>query len=138
MRVIVADVKWFKEASPDRTDPTFYRHADVGGDVALVTGSGSRGIYVVCDGETRFNFHDDDPEFPDAVFKYADELSEYGIFTDADLTQVACEERGYWTFNSWFDLYDDTGDHLDYVTFDVYEAVDAAIKIVENLYVPYL
>ena len=116
--------EWYVEHDVDAQDATFYRTPDLR-DVAKVTLNG-HSVYIAVDGETRYDFHEDDPEFPDACFKYAGELARFGIFTDADLTRVANDERGYWTFNSWFDIYDESGEHLDRVSHDIYEALSEA------------
>lgn len=33
---------------------------------------------------------------------------------------------GYFYMNSWFDLYDESGEHLDFVEHEIYEALSAA------------
>lgn len=82
---------------------------------------GNFSVDIYCDGETRVNVH----QYAE-ICRSGGDLVEAGIDCDEKLV----DEQGLTVVNnSWFDLYEtDTGEHLDYVTHQIQEAIASAVE----------
>lgn len=129
-----------------RQDSAFYTWPGTTG-IAVVE-HGGRKVYVDCVGEmylsvpeipAHLDVADDEvyrQDWPHIVVRYADQLSEIGVHTDADLENLdkRFSQNGYeiWHMNSWFEVWSDEDD-FGYDTFhSVSEAIDAAVQYIQD------
>lgn len=138
------------ERSDGRDDAAWYTCGD-GHDLVARVIKGGRSIGVYADGEMRICVYrmGDDGRLQDyGVIRYCEELDEYGIANDADLAAIQRfpQVKGYldtygpnndgfyygMDHNSWFDLYDGSGEHLDCVHHSLTEAIEQATKIIND------
>jgi hypothetical protein len=116
-------------------DPAWYVDGDAHTWVATVY-DGDRFVHVYADGEMRVHLwptvaarESDSGDY--AIIRYAGDLLENGIRTDAELRRA--DARMEWGNNAWFDLYDgETGEHLDDVQYSLVEAVRSAVGYLQE------
>ena len=107
------------DISEDQKNPEFFCEG-LGSNVAIiVTNADLKGksISIYCDGEMRINHNGE--QISDYI-----ELINNDIKTDDDLNELYDQNKVQ--MNPWFDLYDQDGEHLDIVLYDIYEAMDIA------------
>jgi len=107
----------------NREDAAWYVDGDGHAWVATVTDNGAS-IDIYCDGDMRVSIDNN----PDATI--CSQLVDCGITTDVELSEAEMNGRITWHNNAWYDLYDgETGEHINYVTHTVSDAVAAAITM---------
>jgi hypothetical protein len=143
----------FEWGQPDdrlygREDSCWYT-GGYGHDLVVHVRRADRLISVFVDGEMDIRVYergDGATDFSDAGrIRYDDAFAEFGVEKDSDLWGLPFVEgesdlRGpnklgyYFDFihNSWYDLYSEQGEHLDCVTHSLTEAIECAIKILND------
>lgn len=113
----------------DRTDAIFYTGESYIGTATY------KGFYVdvYCDGETNAVLLDQpNGEIVSHLYSRSDFISA-GIDTDDALSMAMEQEILIFSNNSWFDLYCE-GEHIDFVTHTISEALDAAESFLKEQY----
>lgn len=135
-------IKWEIQPNPEQHDAIWYYGTQFLGTATLVKNNEEFSLSIYCDGETRFHvpYLNEDGTFdPDnyEVIRYADQWESRGIFTDKQLNEEIEKwyKAGYeiHQHNSWFDLYDEDGTHLDCVTHEIPDAVAQAQAVLEEV-----
>jgi len=111
-----------------RTSPEFFCINNTSNAVCHVSINGGDHVNIYCDGDMRLVL--DEQDICDCY-----ELIDAGITTDADLIAIydEFEDGSRVIMNPWFDIYDSEGEHLDIVSYDIYQAIeDAKIYIRER------
>lgn len=110
-----------------RTSPEFFCINNTSNAVCHVSINGGDHVTIYCDGDMRIIL--DDQDIYDCY-----ELIDAGVTTDVDLYAIYDEDNGSRVImNPWFDIYDSEGEHLDIVSYDIYQAIeDAKIYIRER------
>lgn len=111
------DVEWAEGLPLDynQKDAAFYKTTSSSWIATLKKNGFEVDIY--CEGELRAEVLADENRYETATT--GPELIDYGVKNDDDLQHVE------WVHNPWFDLYVD-GEHLDDVTHEITDAVNAA------------
>ena len=118
----------------NQNDPAF--HTDYGHSWVASVSDGTKKIDVYCDGEMRIhdygagNWANPKAEF--TRLRYSDDLIRVGVKTDDEIFEANENGRFDWVNNSWFDLYDETGEWYDCVTHDLQDAINEATKLLEE------
>ena len=107
----------------EQQDAMFYK--DANSYIAKVK-LGEFAIEIWCDGETRVK-----NRVTGSTLTYGSDLRADGIDTDKKLADGFESGDLVHDMNSWFDLYVD-GEHVDAVTHEIEDAVDAAISFLEE------
>lgn len=107
-----------------RRDAIFYRAA--GSNFVGQVKISDFAVDIYCDGEVRI--HD---RTTDSTFFYGSDVIGAGYDTDEKLSDATESGDLYVVHNSWFDLYCE-GEHLDAVTHDIWDALNAAIAFLKE------
>lgn len=134
------NVSW---AQPDernigRTDPCWYVYQSTS-DLVCTVSNGERSVDVYADGEMRIHVLDENKEIIGYI-RYCDEFSDFGIINDEDYNTIVCDPEAKHAFGGitmsfdvidspWFDLYDNQGNHLDWVDFDLTDSINKAASL---------
>jgi hypothetical protein len=104
-----------------RTSPEFFCINNTSNAVCHVSINGGDHVTIYCDGDMRLVL--DEQDICDCY-----ELIDAGITTDADLIAIydEFEDGSRVIMNPWFDIYDSEGEHLDIVSYDIYQAIEDA------------
>lgn len=137
------NVSW---AQPDertigRTDPCWYVYQSTS-DLVCTVSDGERSIGVYADGEMRIRVINESDETI-AVIRYCDEIEEWKITNDRELAMIVYEPdvthivegisvRFEVDNSPWFDLYDDKGEHLDWVDYDLTDSINKAASLLRD------
>lgn len=106
----------------DRRSPEFY--VDGSGHTLVASVSkGDNEIHIYCDGEMRYElFHNPDTA-PYATVRTAADWEGTKITNDFMLQNLSGTPDCELVNNPWFDLYDQDGEHLDFVGADIDEMI---------------
>lgn len=110
-----------------RTSPEFFC-LGLSNAVCHVSINGCDPVTIYCDGDMRLLYNED-------TITDCYELVDSGITNDTDLMAIfdEFEDGSRVIMNPWFDIYDSEGEHLDIVSYDIYQAIeDAKIYIRER------
>jgi hypothetical protein len=110
-----------------QTSPEFFC-LGLSNAVCHVSINGGDHVTIYCDGDMRLIYNED-------TITDCYELVDNGITTDSELADIfdETEDGSRVIMNPWFDIYDSEGEHLDIVSYDIYEAIeDAKIYIRER------
>ena len=116
------------DLSEDQTSPEFFCQGKTSSAVCHVSINGCDPVTIFCDGDMRLVL--DEQDITDCY-----ELVDNGITTDGELADIfdEAEDGSRVIMNPWFDIYDSEGEHLDIVSYDIYQAIeDAKIYIRER------
>lgn len=116
------------DLSEEQTSPEFFCQGKTSSAICHVSINGCDPVTVFCDGDMRIIFQDE--EISDCY-----ELVDSGITNDSDLSNIfdGGTDDCQVIMNPWFDIYDSEGEHLDIVSYDIYQAIeDAKIYIRER------
>ena len=107
------------DISEEQKSPEFFCKGLGSNLVITVTNSDlkDKSINIYCDGEMRI--HHNGEKISDFI-----ELINNDIANDDDLNELYDQSKVQ--MNPWFDLYDQDGEHLDIVLYDIYEAMEIA------------
>ena len=105
--------------SEEQKNPEFFCEGLGSNLVITVTNADlkDKSINIYCDGEMRINHNGE------IITDYI-ELINNDIIDDDDLNGLYDESKVQ--MNPWFDLYDQDGEHLDIVLYDIYDAMETA------------
>ncbi len=110
-----------------QTSPEFFC-LGLSNAVCHVSINGCDPVTIYCDGDMRLIYNED-------TITDCYELVDNGITTDSELADIfdEAEDGSRVIMNPWFDIYDSEGEHLDIVSYDIYQAIeDAKIYIRER------
>lgn len=114
----------------NQNDPAF--HTGSGHSWVASVSDGEKKIDIYCDGEMRIHDYGTDNRAEFTRLRYADDLIEVGVKTDVEIFEANESGRFDWINNSWFDLYDETGEWYDRVTHDLQDAINEAKELINE------
>jgi hypothetical protein len=111
-------------------DAAFYTDG-AGVQTVWIAENGKSRFSVVRNGEMRIHARQTLDEEP-TVIRYTDQLEDFGVKTDADLTAWTDKGDEYftWVNNAWFEVWD--ADNTDYYS-DVIDSLDDAVEYAKQL-----
>lgn len=114
------------DISEDQKNPEFFCEGLGSNLVITVTNADlkDKSISIYCDGEMRINHNGE------RISDYI-ELINNDIITDDDLNELYDQNKVQ--MNPWFDLYDQDGEHLDIVLYDIHDAMETAKNILIDM-----
>jgi hypothetical protein len=112
--------------SEEQKNPEFFCEGLGSNLVITVTNADlkDKSINIYCDGEMRINHNGE------IITDYI-ELINNDIIDDDDLNGLYDESKVQ--MNPWFDLYDQDGEHLDIVLYDIHDAMETAKNILIDM-----
>ncbi len=112
--------------SEEQKNPEFFCEGLGSNLVITVTNADlkDKSINIYCDGEMRINHNGE------IITDYI-ELINNDIIDDDDLNGLYDESKVQ--MNPWFDLYDQDGEHLDIVLYDIHDAMETAKNILIDI-----
>jgi hypothetical protein len=129
-------IVWATEPEEGRNDAVWYYGSGCMGRAFLYAENGVFSLGIYCDGETLVKIPRSEEDLDDVEYvRYAGEFESMGIRNDDDLAKMneRWEHRDIWAHNSWFDLYTEEGEHIDYVTHEIPDAIDSARAVLEEV-----
>ena len=110
----------------DTSSPEFYCKGQVSNLVMTVSNVDlkDKHIDIYCDGDMMLEYNGE-------TIRNCYELVSSGIDNDSDLSDIFNESEpgSQVIMNPWFDLYDQDGQHLDLVSYDIYQSMEDAKNI---------
>lgn len=124
-------IEWNCQPEEGRNDAVWYYGVGFMGKATLKTDAGEFSLNIYCDGETLVKIPYSDEEDHVEYVRYSDQFESMGIRNDEDLVKMneKWAHRDIWVHNSWFDLYTEEGEHIDYVTHEIRDAIDSAHSV---------
>lgn len=114
------------DTTEDTSSPEFYCKGQVSNLVMTVSNVDlkDKHIDIYCDGDMML-------EYNGQTIRNCYELVSSGIDNDSDLSDIFNESEpgSQVIMNPWFDLYDQDGQHLDLVSYDIYQSMEDAKNI---------
>jgi len=116
------EIEYLVETNPQQTDSAFYcwQH---GWETIVTVKAGKREFHIGVNGEMRFDLPNGE------VWRYADDLTGYGIDTDEKLSIFLALNPNAMTNNNWFEMCE-VGE--DDTWWEVYDSIDEAIEAVRE------
>lgn len=125
-------IEWNCKPEEGRNDAVWYYGVGFMGKANLITDIGTFSLNIYCDGETLVKIPRSAEDLDDVEYvRYAGEFEAMGIRNDDDLVKINEKwgDRDIWVNNSWFDLYTEEGEHIDYVTHKIPDTIDSARSV---------
>lgn len=114
------------DTTEDTSSPEFYCKGQVSNLVMTVSNVDlkDKHIDIYCDGDMMLEYNGE-------TIRNCYELVSSGIDNDSDLSDIFNESEpgSQVIMNPWFDLYDQDGQHLDLVSYDIYQSMEDAKNI---------
>jgi len=114
------------DTTEDTSSPEFYCKGQVSNLVMTVSNVDlkDKHIDIYCDGDMMLEYNGE-------TIRNCYELISSGIDNDSDLSDIFNESEpgSQVIMNPWFDLYDQDGQHLDLVSYDIYQSMEDAKNI---------
>ena len=114
------------DTTEDTSSPEFYCKGQVSNLVMTVSNVDlkDKHIDIYCDGDMTLEYNGE-------TIRNCYELVSSGIDNDSDLSDIFNESEpgSQVIMNPWFDLYDQDGQHLDLVSYDIYQSMEDAKNI---------
>ena len=114
------------DTTEDTSSPEFYCKGQVSNLVMTVSNVDlkDKHIDIYCDGDMMLKYNGE-------TIRNCYELISSGIDNDSDLSDIFNESEpgSQVIMNPWFDLYDQDGQHLDLVSYDIYQSMEDAKNI---------
>lgn len=122
-------IEWNHAPEEGRNDAVWYYGCNYMATAFLTTDTEELSLNIYCDGETLVKIPYNEDDFDNVEYvRYSGDFESMGIHNDEDLAKMneRWANRDIWVFNSWFDLYTEDGEHIDYVTHEIPDAIDSA------------
>jgi len=129
-------IEWATKPEEGKNDAVWYYGTGCMGRAFLHDENGIFSLGIYCDGETLVKIPRSAEDLDDVEYvRYAGEFEAMGIRNDDDLVKIneKWADRDIWVNNSWFDLYTAEGEHIDYVTHEIPDAIDSARAVLEEV-----
>ena len=127
------EITYYQPRHGNQDDPCF--HTKSGHSWVATLRHGEKEIAIFCDGEMRINDYGA-PENRTTDIQHdircSDDLIDLGFDTDEAVFEANENGQFYWVNNSWFDLYDAEGEHLDRVSHDLQDAINEAKELINE------